>query len=135
MFLAVATAGPALAQSLPSDDEQDVLVISTLISFNDANLTGNYSVLRARASQQFQEQVSIKQLEKEFDVFRKNNIDIAAVAISELVPDDEGAIDKNGVLRLSGYVDMETMRVVYVFKYVRNGGAWKLLSMDVRAKN
>ncbi len=124
--------GPALAEGLPPEDEQDVLVINTLTTFNDANLTGNYSVLRARASQQFQERVSAKQLEKEFDGFRRTGIDLAAVAISGLVPDDEGAIDKHGVLRLSGYVEMPDRRVVYVLKYVRNGGDWKLLSLDVK---
>ena len=135
MILMLLGSGPAVAQSLPSDDDQDILIISTLLTFNDANLTGNYSVLRARASQQFQEQVSLKQLEKEFDVFRKNAVNIAPVAISELVPDDDGAIDKKGVLRLSGYFDLPDLRVIYVLKYVQNGGDWKLLSLDVKVKN
>lgn len=135
MVLILLGSGPAAAQSLPSDDDQDILIISTLLTFNDANLTGNYSVLRARASQQFQEQVSLKQLEQEFDAFRKNAVNIAPVAISELVPDDDGAIDKKGILRLSGYFDLPDMRVIYVLKYIQNGGDWKLLSLDVRVKN
>lgn len=134
LILLAPAIGPALGEGLPTEDEQDVLVINTLITFNDANLTGNYSVLRARASQQFQEQVSVKQLEKQFDGFRRTGIDLAAVAISGLVPDDDGAIDKQGVLRLSGYVEMPDRQVVYVLKYVRNRGDWKLLSLDVKLK-
>ncbi|MGG6497666.1 UNVERIFIED_CONTAM: hypothetical protein NY603_32560, partial [Bacteroidetes bacterium 56_B9] len=33
---------PAVAAEIPSDDEQDVLIRTTLMTFNDANMTGNY---------------------------------------------------------------------------------------------
>jgi hypothetical protein len=32
---------PANAASLPSDDEQEVLIRTTLMTFNDANMTAN----------------------------------------------------------------------------------------------
>jgi len=44
MMIAGAFLAPAYAADIPSDDQQDVLIRSTLASFNDANMTGNYAV-------------------------------------------------------------------------------------------
>ena len=49
LMIAGAFLAPAYAADIPSDDEQDVLIRSTLASFNDANMTGNYSVSLPRA--------------------------------------------------------------------------------------
>lgn len=51
-LLALIALSPAYAAEMPSDDEQDVLIRTTLVTFNDANMTGNYSVLLAKAAKQ-----------------------------------------------------------------------------------
>src|SRR3954471_6392614 len=74
---------PAFAAEVPSDDEQDVLIRTTLMTFNDANMTGNYSVLLAKASKQFQSQYSAEQLLAAFEAFRKNELYFEEVATAE----------------------------------------------------
>lgn len=65
---------PAHAASVPSDDEQEILIRTTLMTFNDANMTGNYSVLHAKASREVQAQLSVEQLFEAFKPFRTNRL-------------------------------------------------------------
>ena len=57
VVLAISFFTPAHSAPVPTDDEQEILVKTTLMTFNDANLTGNYSVLRDKASKPFREQL------------------------------------------------------------------------------
>ena len=77
LIAAVAISGAftqAKAASLPSDDEQEILIRTTLMTFNDANMTGNYSVLHAKASKELQAQLSIEKLFETFKPFRTNRL-------------------------------------------------------------
>ena len=56
LIVASTSLSSAFAAEIPSDDEQDVLVRATLMTFNDANMTGNYSILLAKAAKEFQAQ-------------------------------------------------------------------------------
>ena len=58
LVVAAVSLAPAHAIQIPSDGEQDVLIRTTLMTFNDANMTGNYAVLLAKASRQFQSQIT-----------------------------------------------------------------------------
>ena len=58
IMIAAAFLAPAYAADLPSGDQQDVLIRSTLASFNDANIPGNYAVLLAESSRQFQTRIT-----------------------------------------------------------------------------
>ena len=72
MVMMAACFAPANAASVPSDDEQEVLIRTTLMTFNDANMTGIYSVLHAKASKEVQAQLSIEKLFETFKPFRTN---------------------------------------------------------------
>jgi hypothetical protein len=74
LVLIAVSLSPAYAAEMPSDDEQDVLIRSTLMTFNDANMTANYSVLWAKAAKQFQEQYSAEKMAAGFEVFRKKEL-------------------------------------------------------------
>ena len=48
VVLAMSFFTPAHSAPVPTDEEQEILVKTTLMTFNDANLTGNYSVLNLK---------------------------------------------------------------------------------------
>ena len=74
LVLLVLSLSQACAVEIPSDNKQDVLIRTTLMTFNDANMTGNYTVLIARASRRFQDQLSADKLSAAFEPFRKNEL-------------------------------------------------------------
>src|ERR1700753_3428852 len=64
--LAIASVPPVFAADIPDDDAQDVLIRTTLLTFNDANMTNNYAVMLARSSKQFQSQFTADKMATAF---------------------------------------------------------------------
>jgi len=105
------------------------------LRFNDANLSGNYSVLRDRASRQFREQNSLSKVSGAFKVFRDLGINLEEVITRDIQPDEDGETAHGGILRLSGFMDLSQYRMKYELRYVNDGGEWKLLSINVDVKS
>src|SRR5882672_8515885 len=93
--------GTAMAANLPDDTEQEILVKTTLMTFNDANLTGNYSVLHDKAAAPFRKQLPVKKLVEAFKEFRDKKVDIASIVADDIGSGSEAKID-DGVLFLKG---------------------------------
>jgi hypothetical protein len=124
---------PALAVELPSDDDQDVLIRSTLMTFNDANMTGDYAVLFAKASKQFQAQLSVEKLTAAFEAFRKNELFFEDVVTADYVSSEKAKLDGEGALVLAGVFKTDDMQVKYKLRFVQNSKIWKMLGIDVDA--
>jgi hypothetical protein len=61
---------PAHSAPVPTDDEQEILIKTTLMTFNDANLTGNYTILYDKAATPFRAQITVQKLVDAFKVYR-----------------------------------------------------------------
>ena len=135
-FLVVAAVAlaPAHAIQIPSDGEQDVLIRTTLMTFNDANMTGNYAVLLAKASRQFQSQITAEKLATAFAPFRTNELFFEGAVSAHCDPSDKPTIDSEGALVLAGILKTDDMQVKYRLRFVQNGKIWKLLGINVDAK-
>lgn len=138
-FLAIAvvafTAGPALAQSLalPTAIEEEVTVKTSLLTLNDGNLTGNYTVMHARMAKAFREKFGPETLKRAFKEFAGKHID--AIAAKPIVPVGEAIINGNGTLMLRGYFDTTPSRLIYELDYALSEGEWKLINIDVKVRN
>jgi hypothetical protein len=133
MFAAVSVS-PAHAIQLPSDDEQNVLIRTALTTFNDANMTGNYTVLLAKASKEFQSQITAERLAAAFKPFRTNALFFEDVVSGSYDASEKAAIDSQGALALTGRVKTDDMEVKYSLRFVQNDNIWKLLGINVDAK-
>ena len=124
---------PAYAAEIPSDDDQDVLIRTTLMTFNDANMTGNYNVLFAKASKQFQSQLSADQLSTAFEPFRKKELFFEDVVTADYDSYEKATFDAEGALVLAGVFKTDEMKVKYNLRFVQNNKVWKLLGINVDA--
>lgn len=134
LILAAASFVPAHAIQIPSDDEQDVLIRTTLMTFNDANMTGNYAVLLAKASRQFQSQITAEKLATAFEPFRTSELFFESVVSEDYASSEKPTIDSEGALVLAGVFKTDDMQVKYRLRFVQNGKMWKLLGINVDAK-
>lgn len=130
VFVAIALS-PALAVEIPSDDEQDVLIRTTLMTFNDANMTNNYAVLIAKASKQFQSQLTPEKLSSAFEGFRTNKLFFEDIVAEEYDSSEKAQIDSEGALVLAGAFKSEVNHVKYKLRFVQNDNVWKLLGINV----
>ena len=133
LALTMITFSPARAVEIPSDDDQDVLIRTTLMTFNDANMTGNYSVFFSKASKEWQAQISIDKMQSAFEGFRKNQLFFEDVVTADYDSSEKASIDKDGALLLAGVFKTDDMEVKYHLRFVQNGNVWKVLGIQVDA--
>jgi hypothetical protein len=117
-----------------------ILIRTALLALDDANKTGNYSVLRDLGAPGFQLANSDARLAEIFASQRKENLDLSGVAVLEpqlsLLPQ----IEANGMMRMAGFFPSVPTQVNFELLYVskpavaahghcglaRPNGAWLL---------
>ena len=122
---------PAQASPPISSGQAVYLVRSTLMMLNDANRSGNYSVLRDLASPDFQARNSAADLAQNFADLRRRQFDLFAAALLEphltVVP----ALDANGRLQLTGFFPTSPSRINFDLIFQPVSGEWRLLAVSV----
>ncbi len=130
--LTALAAASAQSSALPTPKVEEVMVKTSLLTLNDANLTGNYDVLYAKMAKPFRDRFSAETLKRAFQSFAGHHID--AIAGMAIVPTDKPAIDDKGALLLRGYFDTAPSRLSYELDYAVSEGEWKLIAIDVKVR-
>jgi hypothetical protein len=133
LALTIVTFAPAFAAEIPNDDDQDVLIRTTLMTFNDANMTDNYSVFLAKASKELQSQANAEKMASAFEGFRKNELFFEDVATADYDSYEKAKIDNDGALVLAGVFKTDDMEVKYNLRFIQNNKIWKVLAINVNA--
>ena len=134
VLLVAASAAPVSTNaqsSLPAARPLEAMVKSSLMSFNDANLTGNYEVFHARLSKPFQQLFSPRDLRKAFKEFADKSIDLDIVAALTPIYATPPSVDHQGKLLLKGYFATEPTRVNFDMDFIPSDGEWRLLRIHV----
>jgi hypothetical protein len=132
--VAVMLSVPASAQQkVPAPLEQEVLIKGILMSFNDANITGNYAVFHARLAKPFRDQYSADKLAEVFKAFRDQKINFAIVTTLKPNASETPSVEK-GILKLYGYFDTSPSRVTYFLEFMPSEGEWKASRVEVQVK-
>jgi hypothetical protein len=124
---------PASAQAVPDARVQEILIKASLLTFDDANVTGNYEVMHARLAKAFADQFPPQKLADTFKSFRDLHVHLDMVAAMKPVPVD-AKVDGSGKLTLKGYFDTSPSRTNYDLGYVMQDGEWKLVGINVDLK-
>jgi hypothetical protein len=131
--IAIVFSTPAPAQNVPPALEQEILIKGILMSFNDANITGNYAVFHARLSKAFRDQYSADKLAEVFKPFRDQKINFAIITTLKPNASEPPRVD-SGILKLYGYFDTSPSRVTYFLEYMPSEGEWKASRVEVQVK-
>jgi hypothetical protein len=117
---------PAIAQ-----EQALYLVRSALLTLNDANRSGNYTVLRDLAAPDFQARNSAADLALSFADLRQRNFDLFAVALiaPEFTP--EPAFDASGKLHMAGSFATRPLRIKFDLTFQNVSGQWRLFALAV----
>ena len=134
VVLATSFFTPAYSAPVPNDDEQEILVKTTLMTFNDANLTGNYNILYDKAAKQFRAQIPLQKVTDSFKEFRDKKINLESIVGDELDSSKKASIDGDGVLNLKGRFKNDEKKIRYDLNFVYQDGTWKLLGLVVDYK-
>ncbi|WP_315729164.1 MULTISPECIES: hypothetical protein [unclassified Bradyrhizobium] len=103
-----------------------LLVRSTVIALDQANKSGNYTVLHALASPSFQQVNTPAQLTDLFANFRREKFDLSPGAILEPQFAFEPRIEANGLLHIAGDFAGRPSPFHFDLMYQSVGGRWLL---------
>src|SRR5262245_40423328 len=143
-LLALISTGVARSETRPSPPVQDAkpsmpvsveqalyLIRSTLLSLNDANRTGNYTVLRDLAAPDFQARNTAADLAQIFSDLRRRSFDLFSVALAAPRLSAPPALDGNGMLRLTGAFPTRPLQINFDLLFQNVGGEWRLFGISV----
>jgi hypothetical protein len=132
LVLLLALSAAQAQNKVPSERALETLVKTSLLSFNDANVTGNYTVFHAKLSKPFREQFSPERLGETFKDFREKRIDIDVIAAFAPTYQPAPSVDAEGKLLVKGYFPTEPVRVNFQLDFIPSDGEWKLIRINVK---
>ncbi|HEY1779410.1 MAG TPA: hypothetical protein VGG79_03090 [Roseiarcus sp.] len=129
----IAAASARAEEARPAQIDRNgvlVLIRSTLIALDQANKTGNYTVLRDLGSPAFQVNTAAR-LGEIFASQRRDKLDLSGVAALDpqltLLPQ----IEKNGMLHMVGLFPSVPSELKFELLYAPVDGQWRLYGLSV----
>jgi hypothetical protein len=123
---------PPAQPAHPISTEQAIyLVRSTLLTLNDANSSGNYTVLRDLAAPDFQTKNTAADLAQVFADLRRRNFDLFAVAILAPQFTTAPALDAGGRARLTGLFSTRPLQISFDLTFQSVAEQWRLFAISV----
>lgn len=107
------------------------LVWQTVTALDQANITGNYSVLRDLASPGFQANNSPATLAGTFQALRTQRVDLGNCLIVAPSFQFPPTIVQGGLLRLRGSFPLRPTGVAFDMLFTNSGGQWRLFGLAV----
>jgi hypothetical protein len=124
-------AAPAPQPSLPGVEQALYLIRSTLLTLNDANRSGNYTVLRDLAAPDFQARNTAADLAQSFADLRRRNFDLYGAALLAPQLTAVPALDPGGMLHLSGFIPTRPQQINFDLIYQVVAGQWRLFGISI----
>ncbi len=138
-------AQPALAQPKPPPDQAQaaphpaqidrngvlILIRSTLLAINQANETGNYTVLRDLAAPGFRDANTAARLAEIFASQRAQKLDLSGVAVLDPQLTVLPQIEANGLMRMAGFFPSVPAQVNFELLFAPVEGRWRMFGVSV----
>lgn len=136
MGLAAAAQQAQPAQQAPKPANIDrngvlILVRSTLLALDQANKTGNYTVLRDLGAPGFQAGNTAARLAEIFASQRNDKLDLSGVAVIDPQLNVLPQIEANGMMRMAGFFPSVPSQVNFELLYEPVNGQWRLFGLSV----
>lgn len=108
-----------------------MLVRSTILALDQANKTGNYTVLRDLGAPGFQVNTAAK-LAEIFASQRNDKLDLSGVAVIDPQLTVLPEIEPNGLMRMAGFFPSVPSQVNFELLFAPVDGQWRLFGISVK---
>jgi hypothetical protein len=119
---------------LPSEAEAQEIAKTTLLDFNDAVQSGDFTGFHSRISKEWQKQNTPDKMEQTFKPFIDNKINISRISSYTAEYYEPPSIGKEigfNTLRIKGRYKTSPNPVKFILNYIPNGKDWKLSKIIV----
>jgi cell division septation protein DedD len=107
-----------------------ILIRSTILALDQANKTGNYTVLRDLGAPGFQTNTAAR-LAEIFASQRRDNLDLSGVAVIDPQLTILPQIEANGMMRMAGFFPSVPQQVNFEMLFSPVSGQWRLFGISV----
>lgn len=118
--------------ALPERDEVARLLWSTLIAVDQANKTGNYTVLRDLGAPGFREANDAAKLALIFQSTRDAGLNLGTTILREPEFTDGPRLTETGQLYLAGRFPARPVTTAFEMLFELHGGEWRLFGISIR---
>jgi|ERR1700704_3241751 hypothetical protein len=133
-----ATPPPAAAQPPPAAKPANIdrngtlmLVRSSLLALDQANKTGNYTVLRDLGAPGFQSSNTAARLTDIFARLRNDKLDLSGVAVLDPQFSMLPQIEPNGMMHMAGFFPSVSSQVNFELFFTAVDSRWRLFGISV----
>ncbi len=116
--------------AIPDDVRLVLMIRNAVIALNQANVTGNYTVLREMGTANFQMTNTPARLAEIFATLRSRKIDLTPIMVFNPKLSTSPALDGQ-VLRLTGYFPTTPEQVQFDLAYQHAGDQWLLAGIAI----
>ena len=121
----------AQVPALPDAYKLNMLIRSSIIALNQANQTGNYTVLQDLGAPAFRASNNSARLAQIFTALRQRQLDLSPVLFYTPKLVAQPQIAPNGLLRLVGFFPTAPERVNFELIYQQIDGQWRVFGIGV----
>lgn len=119
--------------SVPPPDVLLMLVRTTLVALNQANFTGNYTVLHGLGTPQLQARNSPAQLGIAFTNLRDQKLDLSPILVLTPELTKPPSLSQDSTLRLEGVFRTTPVQISFVTVFRPVTGIWRVEDLSVSA--
>jgi hypothetical protein len=136
VMAAITAAGhaePAAQAPKPAQIDRNgvlILIRSSLLALDQANKTGNYTVLRDIGAPGFQSNTAAR-LGEIFAKLRSDNLDLSGVAVIDPQLNLLPQIEANGLMHMTGFFPSVPTQVNFDLAFAPVNGQWRLFGISV----
>jgi|SRR5688572_7576292 len=117
--------------TMPDAFKLNLLIRSAIIALNQANKTGNYTVLQDLSAPAFRAANDSTRLAQIFANLRARNLDLTPVLFFTPKLVQQPQFNQQGILRLAGYFPTDPERVNFDLYFQLDNGDWKIFGIGV----
>jgi hypothetical protein len=121
----------AASAAMPDEFRLNLLIRSSIIALNQANRTGNYTVLQDLAAPAFRASNDSARLAQIFAELRRRNLDLTPILFFTPKLVAPPMINARGILRVAGFFPTAPERVNFELYFQMSGGEWRLFGIGV----
>jgi hypothetical protein len=121
----------APAAVMPDEYKLNIMIRTAIVALNQANQTGNYTVLRDLGTASFRLTNDSARLAEVFQALRKRQIDLSPVLFFTPKLLQQPVMDPRGLIRLVGFFETAPERVNFDIYYLWEMGQWRLFGVGV----
>jgi hypothetical protein len=108
-----------------------LLIRSTMVALHQANVTGNYTVLRDLGAEILRRSNTAADLSELFAQFRKTHMSLASTVLNDAVMDKPPALTTDGQLELVGHFMTTPQELIFDLTFLFENGDWRIAVIKV----